>query len=85
MLKLYAIKDTKGAFEAPFIAINDAVATRTIKSYINSGKDVHSQFPEDFELWYLGDYDELTGNLSPKQIAFIVRFNALLDKHEENA
>ena len=38
MLKVYAIKDVKGAFSAPFLALNDALAVRNVKTEVNGQK-----------------------------------------------
>lgn len=86
MLKLYAIKDTKGAFEAPFVAMNDALATRAVRSYVNQGGQSNvALYPEDFELWYVGMYDEQTGIVAPDTLACICRLNALVENHNADA
>ena len=86
MLKLYAIKDTKGAFDAPFVSQNDALATRAVRSYVNQGgKSNIALYPEDFELWFVGTYDEMTGIVAPGELTCICRLNALVENHNADA
>ena len=81
MLKIYSIKDTKGAFEAPFLAQNDQLAARNVKTYINSQKGIaESLYPEDFELWYIGEFDELTGIINAAELNCVCRLVALKDE-----
>ena len=84
MLKLYSIKDTKGGFYPPEASDNDALAVRTIRGVVNSGKGLLAQYPEDFELWYVGEFDNQTGIIAPGEMRCIVRLNALLD-HVQDA
>ena len=80
-MKVYSIKDTKGAFEAPFLANNDQIAARNVKTYINSQKGIaESLYPEDFELWYIGEFDELTGIIQPAELSCVCRLVALKDE-----
>lgn len=84
MLKLYSIKDTKGSFYEPLVAQNDALAVRNVRGIVNSGKGLLAQYPEDFELWYIGEFDEVTGIIKPDELKCVVRLNALLD-HVQDA
>lgn len=62
---LYSMKDTKmGKFAMPFVAPNDEIAKRTLASTIKQGGSTISEFPEDFQLFRLGNYDEDTGDLT---------------------
>lgn len=79
-MKVYSVKDVKGAFAAPFLALNDSIAARNIKSFMltQKGND-WSLYPEDFELWYIGEFDELTGIISPSSLSCVCRLVALKD------
>lgn len=79
MLKLYSIKDTKGGFYEPQVAQNDALAVRSIRGVVNSGKGILAQYPEDFELWCIGSFDETTGIIIPGELKCVIRLNALKD------
>ena len=81
MLKLYSIKDTKGAFGAPFLAQNDALAVRSVKTYINGQKgSPEALYPEDFELWCIGSFDDYTGILAPAELVCVCRLAVLKDE-----
>lgn len=79
MKNLYSIKDTKGGFYPPQDAENDALAVRGLRSMVNSGKGLIAQYPEDFELWYVGEFDEVTGIIKPGELRCVIRCNVLKD------
>lgn len=79
-MKLYSVKDVKGAFAAPFLALNDSIAARNIKSFMLTQKGHEwSLYPEDFELWFIGEFDELTGLIKPCDMSCVCRLVALQD------
>lgn len=81
MLKVYSIKDVKGAFGAPFIALNDQLAVRNVKTIVNGQKGSDwNLYSEDFELWCIGDFDEVTGTLIPSAMSCVTRLIALKDE-----
>lgn len=62
--KLYAIKDNKvGFLNAPFIAPNNAAAIRMFGDTTMNIDTLLNKHPEDYELYYLGEMDENTGEL----------------------
>ena len=64
LIKLYSIKDTKlGKYAQPFSAPNDEIAKRMLTSTIRAGGNNIADYPEDFQLYKLGQYDEDTGDL----------------------
>ena len=80
-MKVYSIKDTKGAFGAPFLAQNDQLAARNVKTSINGQKGIpESLYPEDFELWLIGEFDEVTGIIQPVELLCVCRLIALKDE-----
>lgn len=83
MLKqLYAIKDTKSAFQPPFECVNNLVAIRQCKLLLKQ-KNLFSANPEDFELWHVGTFDDITGELvsAPDHI---VNFIDIVPDEEKN-
>ena len=63
-MKLYSVKDVKAAsYFRPFPSVNDQVAIRDLKSLVNSKESEISNYPEDYELWYIGDFDEKIGTI----------------------
>ena len=73
-MKLYSIKDTKVAMKNPFLAHNDAEATRMLKNVVNDKRN-NSEIamnPEDHELWGVGLWDDQTGKIE-SDIRFITK------------
>jgi len=61
-LKLYSIRDSKGGFfNAPFIQKSHGEAERTLLTLSKDEKSMISKYPEDFDLYYLGLFDDYTG------------------------
>lgn len=72
-MKLYAIKDVKIGFGQPFMAQNNAVAVRAFTNSRNATEpNVVNTNPEDKELWFLGDFNENTGEIESK-VEYIVK------------
>lgn len=64
ILKMFSIRDTKGEiFNPPYFAKTHGEAERQFKTLTNDSKSTINQYPEDFDLYYLGDYDDQTGKL----------------------
>ena len=72
-MKILCLYDKKAEkFATPFTAINNAVATRDFSRACAEPNSAMAQFPDDIELCYLGDFDEITGRIIPlKEIATI--------------
>lgn len=70
---LYAIKDVKVGFWKPFVQPNEGVAIREFSNLVNSpGNDFVAQNYADLELWCLGTYDDVTGEIST-EVEYIVK------------
>lgn len=69
MKNLYSVYDRKAqAFTHPVIMIfeKDGLAHRALKAAANSQQlgDLIARYPEDFELWRLGTFDEVSGDVA---------------------
>lgn len=65
-MKLYSIRDSKAsAFNLPFFNKTHGEAERNFRELVNDEKSFPSKYPEDFDLYCLGSFDEHTGLLSP--------------------
>lgn len=64
-LSIYAIRDIKNEFCAPFTTANDATAKRMFVTEQKNKDSMLAQFPADFELWKLADMDTKTGQIFP--------------------
>ena len=59
--KFYTVYDRHVGYGFPFAQPNDACACRTFKIWLNDPQSELSKSPEDYELFYLGEYDTETG------------------------
>ncbi|AZL82793.1 nonstructural protein [Apis mellifera associated microvirus 27] len=66
MFKMYSICDTKAEiFHPPFFKKTHGEAERDFQSIVNEPKSTLHNHPEDFDLYYLGTYDDTTGKINP--------------------
>jgi len=66
-LKMYSIRDAKAEiFGAPFYKSTHGQAERDFKSLVNDKKSQVWVYPEDFDLYFIGTYDDSTGKVIPK-------------------
>lgn len=65
-LNIYALKDTKVGFKTPFYTFNDQVAIRMLANAVNDQRNANeiNMNPEDHELWYIGTFDDSTGEMT---------------------
>lgn len=65
-LKMFSIRDSKSEiFNSPFYAKTTSEAERSFRQLTNDPKSTISQFPEDFDLYEVGTYDDNSGKVSP--------------------
>lgn len=79
----FSIRDVKSGFSCPFTASNEAVAKRQFSGCVNSVGNVIHDYPEDFQLWDVGEFDTESGNLLPSPPMFIVDAYSLVSKEIE--
>lgn len=66
VLKMYSLKDVKvGAFNRPMFVQNRAVVERAVGDAMADPNQMLSVHPEDYQLWYLGEFDDVSGNVTP--------------------
>lgn len=66
MKKMYTIKDAKSeSFNPPFFNHTHGEAERNFQELVNDNSSFVSKYPEDYDLYYLGTYDERTGKFDP--------------------
>lgn len=88
MIRIYSIYDKKACvFNKPFTHHNDAIATREFQMAVQDPKIVQlSLFPDDFDLYYLGEFDDQTGDLITKgKPQFVVAATSFKKIQEANA
>lgn len=63
---MFSIKDAKAQiFHKPYFATTHGEAERNFRTTVNSPDNNLNQYPEDFDLWYLGEYNDQTGQFDP--------------------
>lgn len=72
-ISLYSVKDTLVGFSQPFCSVNDATALRMFISSVRSKEqNACNTFPENKELWKLGDIDDQTGKIK-SDVVFLAK------------
>lgn len=65
ILKMYSIRDAKSeVYNTPFFAKTHGEAERNFRTASNDDKTTISKYPEDYDLYYLGEYDDNKGTLA---------------------
>lgn len=65
VLKAYSIRDSKSEiFNLPFFKNTHGEAERDFQQLVNDEKSTVNKYPEDFDLYFLGVYDDNTGVFS---------------------
>ena len=65
MSKIYAIKDQAiEAFSQPFFVQAQGQAVRMFMDETKNEQSQINRHPADFELWYIGEFDEQTGTVT---------------------
>jgi len=73
MKKIFVIKDEKsGAHYDPFTMSNSIDAQRAFMQGMKSEKSIISQYPEDFNLYYIGEFDEMSGLITAQAPVMIL-------------
>ena len=63
--KMYSVKDLKvGVYNPPMAQNTHGEAERTFSQVVNDKNTTINQFPADYVLCYVGDYDDLTGRMT---------------------
>lgn len=72
-LRMYVIHDGKAeSFLTPFFQKSHGEAERSFHQLLGDEKSLIAKYPEDFDLYYLGEYDDQMGTVvaldSPQHI-----------------
>ena len=75
---MYSVYDAKaGSFAQPFFSVNEQLALRAVSAVMADEAHTFFLHAEDYTLYYLGDWDDETGALEPKQPAALANLNSL--------
>lgn len=81
---MYSIRDDKAQlFHVPFFNKTHGEAERNFKQLLVDDKSTISKYPEDFDLYYIGEYDDNTGKIetlaTPQHIAKAINLKSQKD------
>lgn len=83
-LNIYTIKDSKaGTHAQPFFSVNNSTAIRSFNASIKDPSNPLSAYPEDFSLWHLGTYNDITGDLAGNAPEFVANSAQTVEEGEE--
>jgi len=64
-LKAFSIRDSKGEiYNTPFFKNTHGEAERDFRMLCKDEKSMVFQYPDDFDLYYIGEYDNQKGTMS---------------------
>ena len=75
ILKMYAMKDELNGFTPPIPFPSDEIAKRYLKDQVETNPTIKIS-PEDFSIYYLGEYDTELGRMIPNENKLIERARA---------
>lgn len=82
-LGLYSILDKKaGVYSSPFSAMNAEVACRMVCTSMSDPNSNLGKFPDDYQVWCIGEFDDTTGNIQ-EDVYFVVALSNI-SKYGEN-
>lgn len=66
ILKIFSIRDSKGeVYNQPFFKKTHGEAERDFTTLVKDQKSTVALYPEDFDLYFIGEYDDNSGTLKP--------------------
>ena len=72
-LKLYSLKDLKtGVYLQPMPQRHDIEAQRALVQLVATTDCTIARYPADYELYYIGEFDDVTASLVPVSPVFIM-------------
>lgn len=64
ILKAFTIRDSKAeVFNTPFFQKTHGEAERAFRELVKDEKSMVSKYPDDYDLYHLGEYDDQTGKI----------------------
>lgn len=73
-LKIFSVYDRKaGTYGQPFALQSRGVALRTFQSWVQDPNSFFAKFPDDFELYEIGVFHQVSGEIVPFKPDFVGR------------
>lgn len=64
--KMYSVRDQKAeVFNLPFYSKTHGEAERNFTQLVNDEKSMPGNYPDDYDLYWIGDYNDQTGVVTP--------------------
>jgi len=64
--KVFSIRDAKAQmYNQPFFQRTHGEAERNFQQLVKDEKSMISKFPDDYDLYFIGEYDDNAGTLKP--------------------
>lgn len=78
ILKVYSLRDVRTeAFMRPMFVQNQKVIERVMEDGLRDESSNLSRHPEDYQLYYLGEFDEDTGKIDSVPPEFLFNVNQM--------
>lgn len=86
-LLAFSIRDSKAeVFYTPFFSKTHGEAERNFRQAVNDEKTTLNKYPEDFDLYYLGKYDDNTGKLESLDTpSHVIKAVNVIMRHSQEA
>lgn len=76
-MNIYSIRDNQtGHFNVPFFQVNDAAAIRLVGMMHDEQQSFVSKFPQHFDLYNVGEFDQQSGEILPCKPQFMINAKA---------
>lgn len=73
MKRIYAIRDKRAEyFNPPFFNHTHGEAERNFQNLVNEKESRIAQHPDDYDLYYIGDYNDLDGTIVPQKLPQLI-------------
>ena len=84
-LKAYSIRDAKAeVFNPPFFKSTHGEAERDFHRLVNDKSSMPSQYPDDYDLYHIGEYNDQTGIFEPLDTPTHIVKAAMLNRTQPN-
>lgn len=82
LVKVFAIYDKKSrSYRPPFFSYNEETAIRTLRKVAETDQTI-CEFPEDFDLYVIGSWDDNAGEIKGTKPAFLIEVGSMLAKEK---
>lgn len=86
LTRFYTLFDIKTQYYLPpFTAHNDGDAARQIQMILRKGNNIYAQYPEDYNLYEVGSFDDSTGKINAApNVRIVCGLSKLVERKKTN-